>query len=97
MSEIEELAKLEAEYQLGEAAESFISSDVGQHVVRCSIREIESFRDQLEKETDFTKIKQLQNEIMARRMAIYWLKTTIDEGFAAGQNIQVITSEDYNG
>jgi hypothetical protein len=83
-----------AEYEMGEHAQRFIDSPIGQYVVRRCLDEIESFRNDLEIEQDETKIRELQREIAARRLSLGWIKQAIDQGHVAGQQLELTQTED---
>jgi len=83
-----------AEAEMGEHAQKWVESQIGQYVLGCAHEEIESLRTQLETETDIDKIRQHQMAIASRRHTVRWLTTAIKAGNVAMETIETGNSED---
>jgi len=89
-----DLLNLADDYEIGEHAQEFMRSALGQYLGRQAQSEIESLRDNLETEQDLDKIRELQLEIAARRLCFRWIKEAIDKGQNAGEQLQLAQTED---
>jgi len=91
-----EVDELLSEYDLGEQGKSFIESPLGQSIVKQALDDIESYRHQLEgvDPASSNDIMHIQIEIKKRRLAIDWIVQIINAGQNAGENLELIESED---
>jgi hypothetical protein len=76
-----------AEAQIGQEAEDWINSQIGQYVVGCANQEINDCMEQLKwvDPDDSKLIRDLQLRIASRELAVRWIMEIIDRGNDAFQ------------
>lgn len=79
------LEELSADVEMGEAARTFVVSDLGKCILGMAHQEITFAQEQLENvsPTDVLKITELQNQAKLGRMFEQWLIELIDKGNAS--------------
>ena len=78
-----------AEAQIGQEAEDWLNSQIGQYIVGCANQDIRDAMDQLKRADpdDSKMIRDLQLKISSRELAVRWIMEIIDRGNDAFQQL----------
>ena len=74
---------------LGDRAEKFFASEIGQYVIERSFTEIAELHKQFEETIDTEKWKEINLKIRIARKALGWLNDAINDGRMAFQQIEL--------